>query len=249
MTVGLSQIFSSSSFQRLSLCSVLLLGLLAVSLAAPVDPENRGKAYVGVVADLASPTLVDQVNIHIVNNKDQQLLTRIAQTLGSKLKGTPTKFKFVTGDPAFVNDPGIGLDFSLPVVPRGESYLPIAPFIEAFAPYVSHLDIMYFIRGQFVYKGYQSFEQKDVIFKVSLPDVSSQQTDEPLAIYGVNVIIKNPSLTTVPVSNYPTAGTRRGFGTLLWGLIIGIAVMAVGIALALVLSRWQASVASGDKKA
>ncbi|MHB9025395.1 MAG: hypothetical protein ACYC7E_14700 [Armatimonadota bacterium] len=246
MIVGLSRTISPISLLFLLCCA----GFARPAVAEPVNPDSRGKAMVMVVADLLSASPVDRVSIHIVNNTDKTLLTGIAQALGTKLKAAPAKLKFEKGDPRFVDDKGIGLDFDLPVVPRGESFLPIAPFIEAFAPHVSHLRIVYYLQGPFDYKGYERYEEKGASFTVDPPETPSTDSNVPLAFYGVNVIIKNPALTTMSVPNYPTApGARRGLSTLMLGLLIGMAVMAIGIILALMLSRWQASAKADEKKA
>ena len=223
---------------------LLLLALCLLPPARAADaPPSRGAAQVAVMTNLTSTNPTDVVTIRLVAHRDKDVLLRLASTLGDKFGNKPLYFSFEEPDPTFVADKGIGLNFQLPVVPRNEGYLPIAPFIETFAPYASRLRILYYVQGPFTYRGYQHYQHPDVSFNVMMPD-PGPQTSVPLAFYGVDVMIKNPSLTTMTIPNYPTTpGTKKSRGIpvfILFALAIVIGVSG-GVLLVMLIAQWKAA--------
>ena len=241
-----------------SLCGVLPLLVLftvvtnAPASAAPQDPNkvsDRGEALVVVQANVIDSSKTDTVNISITGSMDEQRLREIADVLGEKFNAKPADLVRIEGDPSFFEKKTVGFDLQLPVVPRGEGYLPVAPFIEAFAPHVSRLRIAYLIQGQFTYRGYQKFERSDVTFTVDPPEVSPANSPVPTSFYGVNVIIKSPTLSADPIPHYPKPKTPWGIPP--WLLIIvigGLVGAAVGVFLTMFLphKRSAKSKQTGD---
>ncbi|HEY3379771.1 MAG TPA: hypothetical protein VGL77_20035 [Armatimonadota bacterium] len=207
--------------------------------------DQRGEARVSIFADLTAASPIDQISFRIMNNSDPALLQRIAQTLGTKFGAAPVQLRLVNGDPDFPDDKSAAAEFYAPIVPRGEGYLPIKPYVEAFAPYATRVRIVYFVKGPFAYRGYVNpYASHDVTFTVEMPENITPQGAEPLAFYGVDVIIKNPALTAFPLANYPDE-TRKTTRTLVWRLALaaGVAIIIImlGMLLALFLLRRQAN--------
>ncbi len=225
---------------------VLLLGLTLCFLrplaaATPAAVTDR-EAQIAVMADM-SANGPDQLNIRILNSTDQDELRAIAAGIGDKLHAEPTGLSFTTGDPNYITDHSVGLDFLLPVVPRGEGYLPLAPIIEAFAPHVGKIRLLYIIRGSFTYQGYQEYRNRDFAVTVDPPEKTPLASGTPLAFYGVNAIIKNPSLKSAPMPRYPR---EEGFisrasrmSPWWWILLAGVLGAGMGLVLAKLLPRRQ----------
>lgn len=218
-------------------CTVLFLATLCLLVATPaLAADLRGRANVAVMVDLAGNPADDAVTIHLVGNKDRAILSQLAGALGQKFRATPVDMRFVTGDPAFVADGGIGLDLTMPIVPRDEAYLPVAPFIEAFAPYAADLRIVYVVQGDFAYRGYQHYEDANVAFTMDPPEIAPN-SPVPFAFYGMHVKIKNPSLTTLDISKYPEAAKTAGFPRLPAWMVIAFAA-AFGAAIGIILLQF-----------
>jgi len=233
--------------QRATLsCAVAMLLAFFAFPCLPVfaagSPTNAREAQIAVMADMNSAG-PDQLNIHIIDSTDKDELLIIARSIGTKLHAQPTGLAFKTGDPDFIKDKGIGLDFLLPVVPRGEGYLPLAPIIEALAPHVGKMRLLYIIQGPFTYRGYQQYENDDIQVTVDPPEQTQPNSGIPLAFYGVNAIIKNPQLKTVPIPRYPqdAAQTNRSWklSPLWWIFIAGALGAGIGVILSKLLPRRQ----------
>ncbi len=228
-------------FARVWLLVSLLIGLAVMAWAAPDTTAN-----IGVSVDLTDPHLQDQVTIHIVGNTDEQTLKNIVYELGDKFRATPINLAWSVVDRGMVLDEGIGIDFQLPVLPKSEQYLPIAPFIEVMAPHVTRLRILYIIKGKFTYRGIQDFQSPDVQVTVDPPQKSPADSPDPLAFYGISAIIKNPKLETVAIPNY--AADQRSAGMPWWVLVLAAACFgaAAGMLVLLFLPRLKAALARDD---
>lgn len=252
ITNGFSSADSPSPRQRRVLrlarmSFLLLLCALLIPTAAQEAPEERGSAMVAVYTDLLSERS-DKISIRLVNRNDKAMLTEIITALGAKFNAAPEKLTFQRGDPQLMAEDDLGADFYLPVVPRGERVLPIAPFIETFAPYASQLRIVFIVQGPFTYQGYQKYEHPDVSFTVDPPDTNAAKLGVPLAFYGVNVTIRNPSLTSASLpSNTERRHAQRGrLPVYLWLLFAGVAGALAGVLLSRMLTRWKASMAGTE---
>lgn len=195
--------------------AVLILATLclcALALPARADKpiDARGEARIVIIADTRSTSPADEISLRLMNNSDQGLLTALVRSLGEKFGMQPAAPQYFTGDDNDASDKSAAVKFYASIVPRGEGYLPIAPFVEAFAPYASRLRILYIIKGPFVYRGYQTpYQDRDVAFSVDLPKSLAQNPNEPLAFYGIDVNIKNPTLTTLTLPKYPEEERQR----------------------------------------
>ena len=234
-------------FRRMAGLLAMLCLLVLPALAQTDTPAApaRGEAKIGITADLTAGTPDDLVTIRMVDCTDRDRLAAIARDLGARLHAEPTDLVFKAGDPRFVTDSGIGLDFRLPVVTRGESYLPIAPFIDAFAPYASRLRILYVIRGEFTYRGFQQYDRPDVSFTVDPPTILPPELHTPLAFYGMDVKIKNPALGQVALPNYPVQETPASppapspAHRMVLIMLASLIGAAVGLLLVVLLWRWK----------
>lgn len=207
------------------------------------------------MSNLVDGSTLDQLSIRLVDNTDKGKLTAIATALGAKFDATPTEMAFKKGDPNFISDTGIGLNLELPVMPRtGVGPLPISPFVETFAPYVSRLRLVFFITGPYTYLGRQEpYEDADVSVEVKMPDFSADQVPSSLAFYGVDVIIKNHALQSftlpLPAGSVPSPGRPMGrpqrFPLVALLAIAGLVSAAFGIFLSMYLPRWKAAAAVG----
>lgn len=222
---------------------LLLLALVfGIAGRAGADPPQRGEAQVAVIAHLDQPAETDQVSIRLVGNADPKPLQDLALTLGAKIKATPLGMSYTTGDPEFIRDKSIGLEFTMPVVPRHDGYLPIAPFVEVFAPHVSELRIVYIVHGNFRYRGVNYYKRRGLSVTVDPPEVNANAPD-PIAFYGIHVMISNPSLTSVEMPRYaaeanPWLRVLRVLGLV---LLAGVVGAGIGILFAKWLARWKAS--------
>ena len=197
---------------------------------------------IAIRADMSASSATDMVSLRIVDNTDRTILSDIAGALAAQLHATAPDLTFKTGDPRFIKDRGIGVEFRAPVVPRGESYLPVAPFITACARYAGRLRILYIIQGAFTYHGFQQYQQPDVSFTVDKPEQIT--VPEPLAFYGMNVIINNPTPGAAQIPNYPVeaiaAARKHAVDVRVFLLAIaGIIGLALGLLLVALLLRWK----------
>lgn len=220
----------------------LLFTTTPTAAQSPASTEQRGVAEVAVSANLNAKSPRDRVSIRIVNNTNRARLETIIHVLGEKFDARPSAPIFATGDPDIIEDPGIGAAFTLPVVPRSEAYLPVAPFIEAFAPYVAEVHLAYIIDGPFENRGCRTFENPDATFTVSAPD-RADAGDR--AFYAIRAQIKNPALTSVPAPKYAVQYGTKGTGRKHASPIILLALAALigisgGVLLAMLFSHWKA---------
>ncbi len=223
------------------ICACLLL-------QHPVDAQSsltpdRGQARILVRADMANAPDADNVIIRIVDNTDKQRLADIAEQLGQRFHAQPTNLtyeSYQTGDSEFITDKGIGLNFYLPVLPREQGHaLPLASFLEVFAPYVSHIRMLYLIQGNYACTGYEPYRNTAVTLKVDAPVANTNALHT--AFYGVRADI------TAPTLNGPSPGTPGGPGrhnnrllTLLGFIALaGVIGASIGIGLSIILNRWK----------
>ncbi|OPZ86310.1 MAG: hypothetical protein BWY76_01008 [bacterium ADurb.Bin429] len=225
-----------------------LAALLALAGASPAwaeSPPSRGKAYVAVNADVSDRAGRDTVSIRIVNNTDRKKLLEIALALGVKLNTSPEGMTYAAGDPRFVEDGGIGLEFTMPVVPRGDGTLPIAPFIEVLARHVSELQILYIIQGPFTYRGVQQYTENGIRVTVDPPETTPPNAPMAMAFYGINVSMDNPTPGPVQIPRYsPQEGHARAWrivGILGLILLAGLIGAGVGLLAVRLLARWKAA--------
>lgn len=237
----------------LTFCCLLGITLLPASAQTPIPPA-RGQVEIGIVTDMANASTPDTVSIHIFDNTDRQLLTDIANQLGQRFKVQPTNLAFKTGDAQFIDDKGIGLDFQMMAVPRGQGgYLPLVPFIEVLAPYASQLRIVTVISGPYNTLGYEQYHHPDVSVAYDQPQSTPPECKTPVAFYSLHATINNPSInpTQIPTGN----GKTRNRLLLLFGLLVlaGMVGASVGLLLTKTLTRWKTKVGSsidiaqGDK--
>jgi len=227
----------SRGFCLLLVCCTMVLLFFPVAARSAPTPQ-RGKAEIGIQSDLTLPAAPDKITIRIVDNTDRQVLTDIANTLGQRFNFTPLRMTFGSGDPQYIQDRGIGLECYIPVVPRqAGGYLPLAPFLEACAPYVSELQIVYFIQGPYAGQGYEPYKSRDVSLTIDSPEQTNMGT--PLAFYGLRAIIKNPDLGGTLSSRHSGGGTPRSRLLTLFGMIglAGLIGATVGLILTKVLAR------------
>jgi len=222
-----------------------MLVLLVCGSLMPVSAQQaqyeRATAQVMVLSSLQSRQGVDIVTIRLTDNTDQDVLMHIAKEIGRKTHTEPTFFSYEmhpTGE--WITDTGINLQFQMPLVPRTPAgyagHFPIAPFIEAFAPYAKRLEMLLLIDGAFTYQGYRQHDSADYTFTVHA-DVNP---DTPLAFYSVDAIIKNPTMTSAQLANTPADARRWHIHWAVWlGLAILIGVLG-GALLAMLFARWKA---------
>jgi hypothetical protein len=221
-----------------SWCVWALVGcaLLLSSRTVWARPE---RAEVAVSADLTATSPVDFVTLRIPEATDRKQLSAIATALGTHFGTPPAGLSFNTGDPEFIADKGLGLECQLPVVPRQAAYLPIEPFIRAFAPYVSRLRILYIIKGPFTYRGFQQYHHRDVDISVEPPAPANALL--PVGFYSVEVTIHNPHLAALNLPREVSPPARPFWQHPL--LRLGVAALvgiSIGLVLALWLARWRA---------
>jgi len=230
--------FRTPSFWRYSIlrCAGFLLlccWLWTGAQAQHVDVLGKGTAEVAVVADMTGSS-PDHVSIRILDRREKDQLLQIARAICTRLRTTPQQLTFSSVNPEMVKDTGLGLEFDAPVVPRtAQGFLPIGPFIEAFASQVSHVRIVYVVRGPFKYLGYERYSRNDVEFTVDRPEQTPVGTPVPLAFYGVHAIIKSP--TIAPIPDLPPTPARRPVSIFWLLMLIGIAgVVGAGVGLAII---------------
>jgi len=220
----------------------VLLALAGASPASAEPPPARGKAYVAVNADVSARAGRDTVSIRIVNNTDRNRLLEIALALGVKLKSSPEGMTYAAGDPRFVEDSGIGLAFTMPVVPRGDGTLPIAPFVETLAPHVSELQLLYIIQGPFTYRGVQHYADHGVRVTVDPPETTPPNAPIAMAFYGIHVTMDTPAPGPVSIPRYsPQEGRARLWRIGGWILLAGLIGAGAGLVVARLLARWKAA--------
>lgn len=202
----------------------LLLALLALMLPAPAQ-NVRNTAEVAIMANLTDSSPLDTVTICMKGSQDKDLLIRLANALGAKYNTAPTFFRFETGEPPF-SEGELGLTFDMPVLSNGRQTLPIAGFLETFAPYSARLRIVYIINGPFTNIGSQQIDNPDFALKVTANATPTANLSTPLAIYDVDAIIKNPALGSVSYADNPAGnGTTKRRGMLPIFILFALAVI------------------------
>jgi hypothetical protein len=240
---------SVNNLRRITCVWPLLIALLALGVAAPPAAAQaaRGKAIVGVMADMTAAGAADSVTIRIVDNTDKAKLLDIALALGTKLNTSPDHLEYTTGHADYISDKGIALTFTMPVVPRNDGFLPIAPFVVALAPHAAEVQIGYMVQGAFTYRGVQQFAADGVRVSVDPPDVSPPGVGTPMAIYAVNVLISDPNLHAVAMPRYANEKVQHPiWRILLWILLAGLIGAGIGLVGAKLLERWKAAAGLSD---
>jgi len=218
-----------------SICLLLFTYLPVVAQPSP----DRGRASIMVGADVFNSPDADKIIIRIVDNTDERLLANIAEKLGQRFHAKPTNLSYETYDTnEFITDKGIGLNFYLPVLPREQGHaLPLAPFIEVFAPYVSHLQMLCLIKGNYACTGYESYRNPEVKLKLEDPVPSNNALQT--AFYGVRADIASPilhpQLWQMPLGR----GSKNNRILVLFGYIVlaGIIGATIGLFLSLIFRR------------
>lgn len=229
--------------------AVLALACLAAFAPARLIAQGaRGEAQVAIISILANPAPTDEISIRLMNRTDRETLERILQALAARFGAAPAGVKYTEKNVDNPDYAGIAVTCTLPIVPRGESYLPIAPFAQAFAPYVQRVRMVYDIKGDYAYRGYlQPYADRDLSFTVT-PRINTANTTE--AFYEMDINIKNSSLTSVAFLNYPEQGRRphsSRYVRLVLAAGVAIIILALGLLLALLLpQRKKAKSAAPD---
>ncbi|MHB0935379.1 MAG: hypothetical protein ACYDCO_16560 [Armatimonadota bacterium] len=197
-----------------------------------------------IAADLTVDPPEDYVSIIVEGQEDKVLLMTLAQNLGKAVGGEPIFFAYERGAPPLSN--ALALSFKLKggVMPRDGRTLPTNILLEAFAPYASHLQVLYQIEGPFAYATDWQMTNKDVSFKITKVFESPQGTTPPFVMYDTDARIINPALTSASVSDYLASqhgkkNPRKGTLFLLLGLAIVIGVSG-GMLIAQMLKQWKA---------
>lgn len=220
---------------------LLFLGLLATRPALSQSPPERGTIRVLVSSNLNADPPRDYVSIIVAGQQDKALLMELAQRLGKVAGDQPTFFAYERGTPPLSD--ALGLSFTLRVMPRDGRTLPTNALLEAFAPYASHLQVMYQIEGPFSYNADWEVTNQDVSFKITKVFEAPASTNPPFVIYDTEARITNPELTSASLSDYLAAQhgkkrPRKGTLYLLLGLAVVIGISG-GMLIAQLLKQYK----------
>ncbi len=197
------------------------------------QPEYRGTAEIGVMADFTTPGTTNLISLRIIGSNDQLKLQNIATILGYKLGVQPVLMGFSNGDPNIITETGLGLDFQLPLM-KDDGYLPIGPLAEACAPYVSTLNIVYVVRGNYTYKGFENYQDADISYNVPAPETANN-SNTPIAFYRANVIIKKKNISLKNIPRSKQEKRQQQSKSIL--VIVFLSILAVGITTGILLAR------------
>jgi hypothetical protein len=197
------------------------------------QPEDRGIAEIGVMADFTTPGQTNLISLRIIGSNDQLKLQNIATILGYKLGAQPVLLGFSQGDPNIITDTGLGLDFQLPVM-SNDGYLPIGPFAEACAPYVSTMKIVYVIRGNYTYNGFENYQDADISYNVPAPE-TTKNAATPIAFYRANVIIKKNNIVAANIPRSPKEKQKKQNKKIL--TIVFLIILTAGVTTGIILAR------------
>ena len=199
----------------------------------PPPAWEKTQIQIAVVSELAFHPTYDEVAIKMVGYHDEELLRNIALKIGEQFRATPSNYVLAKENADFEDDNSYQLRFNLPIVPRGQEYLPIEPFIVASAPYAKQVRIAYYIIGNFNYRGYRAnYSDKQVDFAVDVPKTLGGVR----SIYGIEANIKNKDLKELNLPKYPPIKNRT---RLILALCIGAIIIALGVILAVFSSSKQ----------
>lgn len=217
-----------------------VLGLLLTGSARAQQAQyDRGTAQIIVSADLTNSKSVDRVMIRLVGQRDKDQLFTLANNLGARVRQNPTFFELTEPKGEWIHDNGYCLEFNMDLVPRtGDGFFPIGPFIETFAAHAKQVQILYFINGRFTYKGNTEYTGKDFAFTVD----SGVNEELSTAIYGVDVTIHNPNLTSADMPRTAAeARTRRNRipAIIMITLAVIIGILG-GVLLTMLIAKWKA---------
>jgi len=220
-----------SSILRMIL--IVAIPFIVTAILVAQQPEDRGTAEIGVMADFTTPGKTNIISLRIIGSNDQLKLQNIATILGYKLGAQPVLLGFSNGDPNIITDTGLGLDFQLPVM-SNDGYLPIGPFAEACAPYVSTMKIVYVIRGNYTYNGFENYQDADISYSVPPPE-TTKNAATPIAFYRANVIIKKKNIKTANIPRSPKEKRKRQNKEIV--IVVFLAILAAGVATGIILAR------------
>lgn len=213
---------------------LLVLSLGNLLSAQTKHADERNETQIAVMVNFNNPSPDDEIAIRLIHNADQKVLENLVTKLSEKFHATPKNVKYDTVSGIDEQKQGTAVIFNMPIVPRTERYLPIAPFVEAFAVYTNRLRIIYSVQGSFTYKGYEKpYTDSDVAFTVDIKKTAIPNSENSLAFYEMDVNIKNPAITRTKFANYPPSAPLKKRGTPALLLAIGVAVIILGIGVGL----------------
>jgi len=220
----------------------LALCLLAVLPALSQVTPERGTVRMLIASNLGTDPQQDYVSIIVQGKEDKTLLMTLAQNLGKAVGGEPTFFAYEHGTPPLSNALALSFTMKGGVMPRDGRTLPTNALLEAFAPYASHLQVLYQIEGPFAYAADWHMANKDVSFQINKVFESPQGTNPPFVMYDTDAKITNPAVTSASVADYLASQhgkkPRKGMLFLLLGLAIVIGVSG-GMLIAQLLKQWK----------
>ncbi len=221
----------NSSILRMIL--IVAIPFIVTAILIAQNPEDRGTAEIGVMADFTTPGKPNLISLRIIGSNDQLKLQNIANLLGYKVGAQPVLLGFSNGDPNIITETGVGLDFQLPIM-TNDGYLPIGPLAEACAPYVSTLKIVYVIHGNYTYKGFENYQDADISYNVPAPE-SANNAATPIAFYRANVIIKKKNISAAKIPRSKQEKQQRQSKVAL--LIVFLAILGIGVTTGILLAR------------
>ena len=224
-----------TSILRMILIVAIPLIVTVTLIAQPAI--DRGTAEIGVIADFTVPGKTNLISLRIIGNTDQLILQNIANLLGYKLGAQPVLLGFSNGDAQIITDTGVGLDFQLPLMITNDGYLPIGALAEACAPYVSKLNIVYLIKGDYTYKGFENYQDADISYNVPAPN-TTKNANTPIAFYRADVIIKKKNISAAKIPKNKIEKQKQQNVKIL--LLIFMLIIAAGAVTGIMLAKASA---------
>ena len=230
-------------FLAISFIILLLLAFSCLSLLSQEGQTSDVKSppawdkteiQIAVISALDLSPYADEIAIKMVGYHDEKLLEGIALKIAEQFRSKPANFSLATENADFEDDNSYQLKFNLPIVPRGQEYLPIEPFLVASAPYAKKIRIVYCIIGNFNYRGYSSnYKDKYISFSVDLP----KKLGGAYSFYGIEADIKNKDFTELNIPIYEPKA--KNITKIIVAISIGLIIIALGVILAIFLSSKQ----------
>jgi len=212
---------------------IVAMPFIVTALLIAQKPGDRGTAEIGIMADFTIPNKTNLVSLRIIGNNDVLILQNIANLIGYKLGMQPVILGSSNGDPNIITETGVGLDFQIPIM-TSDGYFPIGPLAEACAPYVSTLNIVYIIKGNYTYRGFEDYHDADISYTVPPPQ-TAKNAATPIAFYRANVINKKKNITAVNVPRNQQEKQKKQSKTILIGVFL--IIIACGAVTGIFLAR------------